>query len=1354
MGDVKALGMDTVTEKSGHQVTGMAVSVCTTPAAPSPLPIPYPTMGTVGEGIVDEPLRTKINGAKHATVGSCVKVCHGNEAGTLKEVVSLNTAGPSFLTLGAPTVFCELGMMGITGSLVQMNKAITVGAPGQASGAGGGAGGGGGGGGGGGAGGPSGPSGPGGGGGGGGGSNTGASPPSNGAPSGNPGQAAQGHPVDVVTGAVFTPPTVDFALAGFFRVEMVREYRSPAVRRRCGMGWGWMHSLAWRAQRHGDSVTVIDHEGRPAVFALPAEGQMAQAPFGRSLLRQGENLVLDLQDGLLRVLRPAKRNQYLLAQVRDHRDHVAELEWDGDEVVAITDTVGRRVAMYRDGMTRTWIASVNDADGVEHRRVLVVYELDEAGDLVRVVDAGGADYRYAYDDAHYLLSETRPDGVVYRFRYEDVAGERRCVETWGELPGRDLVTELRGSTSAAAARGIYHSRFEYDPERQTTTVIDAEGGVHRYVGNDLGLVSSYTDPRGHQRDFTYDDRGNLLATRYPDGTVESSSYDARGRLVAFADGMGRRISLTRGAADAITSVTDPAGGKLTIQVDDRGRPTERVDALGGKTLFEYDEHGSLVSVVAPDGAQESRTYDAHGNLHTFTNARGASYAYTHDLFGLPVRIETPLEGCYELGWDSRGDLISTRAPAGKYTEFQRDHLRQVVGVRDTGGQITALSRLAGVLVEQKRTDGLCFRYGWDALLRPVWIENPAGERQTYTYDACSNIIRETTFGGQVTEYEYDSCNRCTKMVAPDGTIRQYAYNRSGQLVQRESGALVETFEYDALGMVVRAVSGITAVTFQRDALGRVVRETQEAGGWRFAVDRALDSRGWVTERRYASGWGVSLERGEGSVVSRVRVEANERTAEMELDYDGLSAEIERRFGSSVVRTVRDELGRPCRISVNQGEVVVRERAYTWDEKGPVSRIVDSERGSRSYELDQFGRPLRVSGMGMEERYQYGPHGVPQREGTAAIGPGGRPLASPGAVWRWDGAGRLAARVGQDPRDCWTYEYDATGHMNAAVRGDGLAVRYLYDAFGRRLCETREDGTSAWFGWDEDSPVEERWTTGRTVRRVFHDDGYTALLESDGGATFRSVVNDGASTPWLYLAASGESAELELSAWGTEVRKRADVGALRFAGQRADDTTGLSYQRFRYYAPELGVFTTPDPLGLAGGAFEVGFVPNVTVYLDPLGLVIVVMSDDPPCPSYAQARAAATGQQIVHHSQLGIPGALAGESNVDLISHGAPGLVQMGVDPATGRRAIGNGDQMGAALRNAGFTGNMVHMTVCEGGTDAPGRPGSSVAQGIANQTGATTVGCVGAPMTVDRHLPHVSVACPGGTMTPFYPQRP
>jgi hypothetical protein len=121
-GPVTATMMKCINGKSSHQFVPMAVSVCTTPAAPSPLPIPYPVTGTAIEGVDSPALRTKINGEQVCNVGACFKACHGNEAGTLKEVVSLNTGGKGFIVAGAPSVIIERGMAGITGSPGFMNK--------------------------------------------------------------------------------------------------------------------------------------------------------------------------------------------------------------------------------------------------------------------------------------------------------------------------------------------------------------------------------------------------------------------------------------------------------------------------------------------------------------------------------------------------------------------------------------------------------------------------------------------------------------------------------------------------------------------------------------------------------------------------------------------------------------------------------------------------------------------------------------------------------------------------------------------------------------------------------------------------------------------------------------------------------------------------------------------------------------------------------------------------------------------------------------------------------------------------------------------------------------------------------
>ncbi len=59
--------------------------------------------------------------------------------------------------------------------------------------------------------------------------------------------------------------------------------------------------------------------------------------------------------------------------------------------------------------------------------------------------------------------------------------------------------------------------------------------------------------------------------------------------------------------------------------------------------------------------------------------------------------------------------------------------------------------------------------------------------------------------------------------------------------------------------------------------------------------------------------------------------------------------------------------------------------------------------------------------------------------------------------------------------------------------------------------------------------------------------------------------------------------------------------LRLQGQYFDAETGLSYNRFRYYDPNIGSFISQDPLGLVPGENVYAFGPNVHRWIDPLGL---------------------------------------------------------------------------------------------------------------------------------------------------------
>ncbi|MGP5505712.1 RHS repeat-associated core domain-containing protein, partial [Psychrobacter celer] len=64
----------------------------------------------------------------------------------------------------------------------------------------------------------------------------------------------------------------------------------------------------------------------------------------------------------------------------------------------------------------------------------------------------------------------------------------------------------------------------------------------------------------------------------------------------------------------------------------------------------------------------------------------------------------------------------------------------------------------------------------------------------------------------------------------------------------------------------------------------------------------------------------------------------------------------------------------------------------------------------------------------------------------------------------------------------------------------------------------------------------------------------------------------------------------------------ELQPIRFQGQHFDEETGLHYNRFRYYDPDMGMFTSRDPIGLMGGDNVFQYAPNPIGWVDPLGLV--------------------------------------------------------------------------------------------------------------------------------------------------------
>ena len=1335
-GKVTALDLDVITEKSGHTAAPISPSVCITPAAPSPLPVPYPASGSSSQGVIGAPARTKINGAPIGTVGGAFEACHGNEPGTLKEVVSLNTGGAASILVGAPTVICELGMMGITGSPLLANKGagdvprsspapMVAPLPGMAAsvavlgggGAGGGADGDG--------------AGDGGGaeGAGGAGDGDGAEGDGRTAPGGQDGASSGGHPVDVVTGRAFTLPIVDVAIAGPLPLRFVRFYSTTAAARDVGIGHGWACSWGWEIEIRRRVIVVWSEEGIATSFPPIAIGAEAIGPWGWLLRRESERFVLDTGDGLTRTVASANEAdlRLRLIEISDRNDNRIALTYEGARLVEVLDSAGRivRVQSTREGR----IASIQGP----HPRTrdawitLASYTYDDAGNLTAAIDAEGHATRYAYDDAHRLTSETDRTGLTFRFVYD---AKGRCVETWGEYPGKadpSLADELpaRLADGRTKARGVHHVRLDYHPGRYTEVADSTQ--IRRYFGNVHGLVDKKIEGFGVETAI-YDNRG--FVTSRTDGEEATTSYerDARGRLLRVVDPLGRVTTYERDAHGLPIQIVDPAGGVTTIHRDARGNVIDVADPIGATTSYERDARGLVVALVSPTDRRTEITYDRHSNALERHEANGGAWRAQYDALGRVTSTTDPVSASTHYQWSDRGDLISVTDAAGGVSFASYDDERRLVASVDPEGHTTRLVWGGyGRIVEQQPPTGEKVRFRYNREGELVEIVNGRGEAHRLRYSAAGLLVEEQTFDGRRLTYRYDHAGRLTR--SDDGARRRTdrAYNAAGELVGLcFADDVVQGFTYDARGELVGATWPDGEIVLERDAAGRIVRETQALRGEKFTIDRAFDPSGDRVRRETSLGHVETIAR--DVMGGRERTILDERHA-IEHARDRLGRETSAQLlrGGRVESDYAATGKLACRsvtsptMSTREPAQVTVDREYRYSRAGDLSDMLDRRLGWVQYDHDAAGRLQAVlhEQSGRLEEFTYDAAGnlfegvglAGGAESARTYEPGGRLVRQGATLSTWNEAGQL--REKSRPRadggtDVWRYTWDAGGHLAAVVLPDKRRIVYSYDPLGRRL-EARTFGAGGGkrlplertrFVWDGDSLVHSIRSVGaappvETRTFCFDDDGFVPRAQCETRpdalhgerAAWSYFVNDPAGTPDDLVTDAGEvCGTLDRAAWGATTATGRATTPIRFQGQQEDAETGLFYNRFRYYDAAAGRYISPDPIGLAGGLQLFAYVPSPLGWIDPLGLAIFAVDPAGQCAVLGtkdelKAMGVTDGHHIVQHAAArDLPGYTHG---------GAPSIGLPGPSPTVGtphykatqaqRSCAGNGGNIGQEL---------------------------------------------------------------------------
>ncbi|CTQ34660.1 SpvB/TcaC N-terminal domain-containing protein [Jannaschia rubra] len=668
---------------------------------------------------------------------------------------------------------------------------------------------------------------------------------------------------------------------------------------------------------------------------------------------------------------------------------------------------------------------------------------------------------------------------------------------------------------------------------------------------------------------------------------------------------------------------------ITAHLDAKGRQflTETLLVAGGppaRTHLAYDAMGRTAALTDP------RQFAANGGRAP--GAEVASARYIRDMQGVPL-VETTadagttrtltdtLQQIAHL-WEASGvHLVNTRDVLGRITAVQGetdgDGLRTLEEHRYEGADAAAQDRnTIGRLVETRDQAGLRQVLRYDHAGRALETTRRYAEAYRTEIDWSAAPALETEIFR--TRASYDALGRKTREHRADGSEQRTTYETGGTIatvrIRAADGAVDETVFQgaieDARADRISESYGngtITTLTHEADT-GRLSRQVTRRGVVKIAeLDYAYDPVGNLTCRR---------NRTRGHILSNLPPVPAGQEADR-FSYDAHYRLTEATGWTHMAFAATGTQGRSPglvggarRISLNDGQMLrPYRRTYRWDTANNLQEMRQLSAAGN------FTRSMWVDPVSNRSITRDGPGGLARQDPGRMFDAAGR-LATLDhlAAMRWSAFDKLAAAVviarpgGID--DAEYYVYDSTGQRARKVeeRYEGgarvvIETRYLG---GCRITRRRRDGTLLFARHSSDA------LHGTRVLGVVHhwvQDSQNREVDADGTTAIRYSVGIQGGHLQLVLDGAGRVVSYEEHApFGETMFVAGDnIRDLlprqhRFAARERDDATGFVAFPFRYLAPWLCRWISPDPLGAGDGPNLYAYAHgNPVTYRDDLGL---------------------------------------------------------------------------------------------------------------------------------------------------------
>ncbi len=995
-----------------------------------------------------------------------------------------------------------------------------------------------------------------------------------------------GDPVDVITGKQYDV-ALDFRIAWTFPFEWRRYYSSARAGELLALGWGHTHSYDHRLRFSVNGVYYVDPAGEAHEFAYPkADGQATVSANG-TIRRVNERTFRVKAAGqpecefeffdpasparLCKVFRGASFHE--LRYIKD--GPWAELRYESEPPVLVdADEQGRVVALH-------WIDRETGQD-----RVLWEGRYDNSGNLVSVVDPYRTTQTFVYDAAHRMTGRRDRNGYGFVATYDTI---RRCDYSAGE----DGVQEVHlrypaeGATIATRADGGIWQYF-YGPEG-VTQVVDPYAGVTQRVYAADGRLERELGPEGEVLQQVVDPESGLL--RDPFGAASGMTlplgdpwFEPARSLEVPGDALGwegygssqsrHAIRFPARGSPWLRDLPPSVEGALRVAGSKEGAaspsspypgPTFAYSAPAPKKsmrlpkrpgVLHHDAFGTLAAYTLPTGETARWHYDANGNVVRHLDHAGSEWQFEYASWNLPVREIDPL---------------------GQAVSYQYDRLERRTRVTDAGGTATEQEfDLKDRLIERRRHAQSYDTLGYDRSRGLVRAATNGHERVALKVGPQRRPVEIAPAGQPPRTCAYDQRGRLLAVSAADGKSVAFAYTDTGnRTLDLQNGRGVER-KCSGGQIVSCTVLGRFVSRYVYDPDGDRVTTVDPMGG-RHLVQQ-LDSG--VFLRRHANG-----------------------TEELsQFDWNG-----------RCLAKVRFQRSKPHQNW---------SRVFRYSPVGALLSAADSARGTASYRYDAAHR--LVGAMEFDGSRHTFAHDV---AGNLVQGPGlegtsfaeNRILGANGRRFEYDCRQNLVRELGSGLDR--QYAYDAEDRL-VSCRAGGAEVSFRYDALGRRIAKVAPGGTTH-FVWDGERLAAEI-SPANALRVYVYPDGmgltpfafidYDNVESPPGSGRRYYVYSNQIACPVRVENDAGFAVwQADIDAYGrTIIRPNSEIEFnLRWPGHYLDTETGLHYNRFRYYSPELGRYIQVDPRDIEGG---------INVYTYPSRPLDTVDVDGlAPCPKKAMVQ---------------------------------------------------------------------------------------------------------------------------------------